>query len=527
MLFCVTAALAAQEFSVNAAVSARELYVGEILYYQIQIKGTDAPPEPNLSRISDFYINAKTGSTNNSQSITIINGRRTESVSRGYNFTYTLSPKRAGRLEIPSIVVALEGVDYRTNPILIIVREPEKRSDYVLELIPSKEVCYVGEPITLNVVWAWIEDRGATELHQFTVPFGDDYAVVPLDEPANNGAGMVRLTVNDEVAVFRQSKEKRDDGVFTVLSHGRVIIPNTSGTLRIPQAIVSFEGISGYERRKDFFSGRTVNVETHDKFVISSNTPILQVKSLPVAGKPAGFSGLVGAYSISATATPVEVNVGDPITLRIAVAGPEYLDDVEVPDFRNRTEWAENFKFSSDDADGMLEDGAKVFLQTIRAKHEEVGEIPPVSISFYDTDQETYRTAHSDPISITVRPTRIVTIDDVEGVEPISQYTELESLDHGIAFNYQGADLAVDQVLGLGDVIRKPGWLVAWIVPIFAFIVPFSLIKLSVVKSRIAQDQQSRRSFRTFQGAIKHISDINDEERYGFLLNMLKGVLLD
>ena len=527
LLFGICGLVVSQDISVNAAVSARELYIGESFYYQIQIRGTDTPVDPELTHIVDFRIESKSGNANNSQSITIINGRRTETISRGYNFTYALTPKRAGQLEIPSVTVPIGGTDYQTPAIMIQVRVPENRSDYTLEQRLSKDVSYIGEPVTLEVVWAWTEDRGATKLHQFPLPIeaADAYVLLPLRD--DRGSGTIRLTVNNGEALFTQGVEKRDAGTFTTLSYKRVLIPKTTGTLRIPQAVVSFDGISGHERRRDLFSGRTVNVETYDKIVISSNTPILWVKELPDAGRPTAFSGLVGTYSISASAVPAEVNVGDPITLRIAVSGSDYLEDVELPDLRNDSQWRQAFKFTADDADGVVEDDAKVFTHTIRATQQNVTTIPPIALSFFDTEKEAYRVVYSESIPIIVRPTRIVTIDDVEGNEPVDVKTELESLDFGIAFNYQGSNLALDRPLGIADLANRPLWLVAWILPLFVFLVPFSLLRLKVIKLKISKDQVSRRSLRLFVSKMKQIKNIeNLEEGYGVLLNSIRGYFL-
>src|SRR5947209_20450535 len=47
----------------------------------------------------------------------------------------------------------------------------------------------------------------------------------------------------------------------------------------------------------------------------------------PLTGRPAQFSNIVGRYTIAATATPTEVPVEEPITLRVTIKGsgpPKY-----------------------------------------------------------------------------------------------------------------------------------------------------------------------------------------------------------
>src|SRR5262245_6018297 len=45
------------------------------------------------------------------------------------------------------------------------------------------------------------------------------------------------------------------------------------------------------------------------------------VEEPPVAGRPEDFSGLVGVYRISSSASPTEVNVEDPLTLTVRITG--------------------------------------------------------------------------------------------------------------------------------------------------------------------------------------------------------------
>ena len=69
----------------------------------------------------------------------------------------------------------------------------------------------------------------------------------------------------------------------------------------------------------------------------------LTVLSVPEQGKPAGFYGLVGRYTISAAAAPTKVNVGDPITLTIKIGGSKYLKPVQWPELEGLEELTGNF----------------------------------------------------------------------------------------------------------------------------------------------------------------------------------------
>ena len=60
-----------------------------------------------MSGVVDFAVEYLGGQSNNSSSITIINGKVSKVESYGYIYSYRLTPKKVGRLEIPSIAVPL------------------------------------------------------------------------------------------------------------------------------------------------------------------------------------------------------------------------------------------------------------------------------------------------------------------------------------------------------------------------------------------------------------------------------------
>jgi hypothetical protein len=95
----------------------------------------------------------------------------------------------------------------------------------------------------------------------------------------------------------------------------------------------------------------------------------LEINDLPQTDKPDTFYGLVGSYTITANAAPTQVNVGDPITLKIKIGGSQYLKPVQWPSLEQIPEIASSFKIPSEYADGEIEDGAKLFTQTIRANN--------------------------------------------------------------------------------------------------------------------------------------------------------------
>ncbi len=501
-----------QEISVRAAVEKQAVFAGEPFLFQIQIEGDDAPSEPDLSSLADFAVQARGGQHNSGTSITIINGKVEKITRKGYVFNFSLTPKRAGRLAIPSVKVIAGGKDFYTDPIVIQAREPEETDDFKLRMELSKNTCYVGEPVILTATWYIGKNVKGVE---FDIPVMNDQRFTvdaPLEEPP--GQNDFRIPVGGGEVIGRRGEAVLDGRNFMTLQFSRILIPRQAGNYILPQATVRSQALAGYSNKSsrqpfdvfndDFFGfGRR---EVYTTVITPSNEPELKVLSLPEKGRPLNFSGLVGKYGIAANAEPQEVNVGDPVTLTIQIAGP-YLKNFDYPPLTQHPEFAGNFKIPAERSPGETDGLIKTFTRTIRARHPDVREIPSLSLAFFNTETGQYEIAETGAIPLKVMATRIVTALDAEGKGPDAGIEKLEVRVRkgGIAHNYEGADvlISVDPfVSGL-----KPGWGLIYLFllpPVFYFLL---LAGRAVIVSRSGNAQQ-----------------IRARKAYGKLLRELKSV---
>lgn len=464
----------AAAFSVSAAVEKQQVFTGESFVFQIQVNGHDRPAKPDLSHVSDFRVEFMGGQQNNSSSITIINGKMTKKVRRGYVFSYRLTPRRIGNLKIPPIEVSAGGETARTQAVSIRAAKPAQVDDFKFELRLSENTCYVGQPVKLTGIWyigrkveEFAVNLSVLNDARFTVADWD----MPVD-PAKKDR-YLQVPLGGEKTIGIQERRQMDGKTYTAVRFEKILIPKEPGTFTLPESTLAFLAVTGYRTPRgnsaadDFFGGDffgNFRQAVTKKFVIPSNTPEITVRPLPQAGRPADFSGLVGKYGISAEASPTRVKVGDPITLTLRITGPDYLDTVKAPALEKQAKLMKNFKIPSEMAPGAIKNGAKVFTQTLRAKTAEVKEIPPIALSYFDAETGTYQAAKTDPIPLAVEATRVVTAQDAEGnavgAGPVQ--SELETWAQGIAYNYEDLSVLTDQSAGLNKWHRSPLWL-AWL----------------------------------------------------------------
>jgi len=524
---------AAEELSASAAIEKAEVFVGEPVQFHIIIEGSERPTAPDMRPLRDFTVESRGGRRNSSQSVTIINGQVTEVSRRGYVFTYQLTAKRAGELTIPSVKVVAEGVTLRTDALRIRAIEPAETDDFKLRMTPAKTKCYVGEHLMLTVTWYIGRDVRAAEFH---LPLLENtaFTLASPDTPTATAKTYVPLVVGGREVVAEKGSGRLDGKTYTTLTFRLVLVPRQAGTFELQPATVACEALVARRRGRsspfgdsfaDDFFGRGSGI--YKKFVVPSNPLRLDVELLPMKGKPAGFAGHIGAYDIKAEATPTEVNVGDPITLTIAVSGPDYLKDVQFPPLEGQANLARDFKIPAERAAGEVVGNVKTFTQTIRARHAGVDEIPSIALPYFDTAGDKYRVARTRPIPLVVRETRVVTARDAEGLSPVAPKTALTAWQAGIAYNYEDLGVLENQAFGLTALLHSPGWLAAIGLPVVFYLL--LACSTAIVRARRAdpEAQAAKKAYGRLAATLKAAKRRRGQSSrlYGTVLDALRAYL--
>lgn len=499
-IFCLPINGHAAEITVQAAVERQEAYVGEPIAMQIQIKGHDAPLEPDLSLITDFTIRFRGGQQNSSTSITNINGQWSKISSQGYIFNYTIIPRKAGNLTFPAIGVILDNKTYQTRPFSIHARKPVETDDFKLRLHLSQDQAYVGEPVVMTTTWYIGKEVK-----------GFDYSLPILDDPRFEVVSRVPPTIsqNDfEIPLGKSSVTARrgqdmfEGQSYTTLSFEHTLIPRQPGEHTLAQATVSCQAMSGFDRsrqrgRSPFGNDDLFNSffnqgvrKTYRTVITPSNEPSIIVLPLPVHGQPSSFSGLVGNYTLLARAEPVDVNVGDPITLTLSVSGP-FVNAVQLPSLAHLS--AAGFRIPEEISPGEMDGESMIFTQTIRATHDKMNEIPAVELSFFNPRSKKYETARSNPIAISVQPTRIITAQDAVGGEVQQIKTKLQAREEGINFNYDDPTVLTNRAPEQS--FSDTSWLLLLVGPPASFLVLLGTTTFIGRRHRDPQAMQARKAF--------------------------------
>ncbi len=510
----------AEPFSATAAIEKRDVFVGEAFAFQIQVSGSENPEKPNLSHVTDFTVAFRGGQQNSNRSVTIINGKITKTVREGYVFSYQLTPKRVGKLTIPSVTVHADGRSTNTKPVTINAKKPVETDDFKLRLQLSKNHCYVGEPITLTVTWYIGKD---VKDFAFSLPLLQNEDTFHFADPQvdmQSGKKLYRILLGDEEAIGIKDRGTIDNKDFATITFQKILIPREPGNITIAPATVTCNAFVGYERRQgryqdDFFSdffnddffGRSRR-GVYRNIVVPSNALSLRVSELPENGRSANFAGHIGEYKIEANAVPTEVSVGDPITLTISLSGPDYLEHVKLPLLTQQPELANNFKIPKDRAIGEISGKTKIFTQTIRALRHDVTQIPSIELPYFDSRSGSYSIARTGPIPINVKKTKVITALDAEGIaEQASSGAEVENWSKGIAFNYEDMSVIENQRFGPVSWLMTPACMMAILLPPIMFILLLSSVGVMRKRNSDPLKTRARKAYGNFKNALNEVQN--------------------
>ena len=425
MAALLSAAPAEALLTVTAGTDRDSVEINGNLYLTVTVSGDSASvPEPKLPNMRSFNVY----SSGRSQSISIINGRITTSVS----FTYILTPRFIGIQTIPSISV-FNGREKAITPELQITvtkaQQPRqarqqparqqrpaqtagtaanKGEQIFLKSETDKKTAYPGEQINISI-------RFYT-----SVPLSSNPQYVPpaFKNLISEDLPPVR-TGETDIGGVRYAYSEIKAALFA-LNPGPAEIKSASVIAQVP----SEEAIDPFD--PNFFQKFMAISGAQGRSREFSTDPLtLDIKPLP-AGAPADFSGAVGNYSVTAAADRPEFRAGEAVNFSVTIAGNGNLKTVIAPKFPDLPDFKVFDTMSSLDVrkEGDLISGKKTFTYILVPRSEGKKTVPSVKFSFFEPRSGTYRGLQTNPIALLVekggQAARSVNFNPANGAAPVT-----------------------------------------------------------------------------------------------------------
>lgn len=175
----------------------------------------------------------------------------------------------------------------------------------------------------------------------------------------------------------------------------------------------------------------SLDQRTYGSAPLISTIPAIKLKVLPFpeTDKPPSFKGALGNFLWNVSLnSPSTVNVGDEVKLLIEVTGSGNLDSVTIPELCCQPGIGGLFSLSDLPAVGKITDNTKRFEVNLRPLSTALKSIPSFEFSSFDPSSHTYVVSDSDPITITVLPSKQAAPGPANP-EPPAQKTPLKEPD--------------------------------------------------------------------------------------------------
>ncbi len=405
-LFFLVSQLSAADIKVTATVNSNRIAVDEQFAVTLQVEGGSVNSiEPVLPDLDEFA--AYTGS-NQSSNFQFINGR----MSASKTITYYFIARKTGKFTIPAISVRYKGKDYKSQPIRIEITKAAqqqsgqvtgrssrrqagqsadmKENIYLKAEINNKKV-FVGEPVTVSY-----KIYTALQVTNYSFRNKPNYGDFWSEEFDQNGSPRTfEKIINGRRFIVATLKKL----VLFPTSAGRKTIP--------PQEIEATIRMRERRARRDIFDsffddpffGRTVNKK------LKSNPLTIEVLPLPVAGRPASFSGSVGRFSMTTSIDNRQVETNDAITVKVVIAGQGNIRTLNLakPKFPASFEvYDPKIKEKIDRSSGTIK-GRKTFEYLLVPREPGQFRIDPITFTYFDIREERYKTLSRGAFDITVK----------------------------------------------------------------------------------------------------------------------------
>jgi hypothetical protein len=376
-------------------------------------------------------------------------------------FTYAVTPTKVGEFTIPAMRANVGGQQLTSQPLRLLV---SKASAPTADAVNSgTELAFLKFVFPKNKIYA-----GEPELGQLELYVRDDvqnFGNFQLNSMPTDGfsAGKTAELQN------QRRRVQLGNRIYTVYPIALPLTAVRAGTL----ALGPFTGsvvvvLPSQNQGGDPFLRQFFNQGEQKQVTFASEPVNVESLPLPAENKPANFTGAIGSFTMSATAGPTTLTVGDPITVRVQISGSGALGAVTLPPqdaWQNFKTYPPTTKLETSDQFGFQ--GTKTFEQIISPQNSDVHELPALTFSFFNPDDGQYHTLTQAAVPLTVK---------AAGASPMPA---LAANKNAAPENQPPQDiLPIKEKLGTLSqnkipLVAQPSFLAAQSVPVLAFLAAF------------------------------------------------------
>lgn len=477
--------------------------------------------------------------TSTSSSIQMVNGSVTRTTTNSY--TFALQAYKEGTFRVGPASLNVKGTKITSEPFDIKVvpddgshaapsgggassgqsqaqqntNDPQvSGKDLFLRVVPSKKSAYVGEQVVLTYKL---------------------YTKVPVSSlsvvKAPSYAGFWTKDISDNTGgTLRQSSEYINGIEYTSAEIQKVVVaPQRAGKLTLdPMVIECIAQIRRENNRQrsmdpfeEFFNDPFFNRNiTNVKKELTSNSFVLEVKSLPEANKPASFAGAVGNYNFKSDIDMTELKTNEAFTLTYTVSGTGNIELLQMPEpvFPPDFEVYDPKITTSTDVTANGLSGTKKAEYLVIPRRAGSFTVPAVEFSFFNPSNGTYQTLSSKPYEIQVEKGR----DDEGGGIYASNQEDIKYLGNDIRHIMTGDPRLRPQRSAF---FGSSAYYVALLALLLAFILLLILLKNREKMEKDNAATRNRKADKVARGRLKRAAQfLKEKDQDKFYVEMSQAL---
>ena len=349
--------------------------------------------------------------TSTSSSTSFVNGKRTSSFEQTY--TYMLMAQRAGTFTISPATVKVDGENVQSNGVRIEVlpedQQPQQQSNQSARSNQSSQGAQSAQTSSENIFVRTIASK--TKVHEqeaLMITYKLYFANVDVAQLTNNTklpefTGFLKQDL-EQGEIQTELEHYNGRNYQTAVLYRTILYPQHSGDISIDPA--KFEAVLRVQTQQrsrsifDDFFGSYTNVTK----MLTAPGVTIHVAALP-GGKPAGFSGGVGRFTLTPSISQTELQTNDAVTIKLDISGSGNMKLIKTP----AIDWPEGFepydpKVTNDfktTTNGVSGTKSIEYLAIPRSAGEYT--IPAVQFSYFDIDEKAYKTLRTPEYTIHVK----------------------------------------------------------------------------------------------------------------------------
>ena len=401
------------QLTFQASVDRQTVAVGEVFTLTVVMSAAElsGAPTPDVQIPGEIELSGQ--SSHESSQVTIRGG--SVQINRTITTTFNFRPSTVGKFMLGPAEVEYQGKQYVAASIQIeVVKSSGKRQtrpvpssgktyqqDEIQEIEESlfilaeanKASIYVGEQVEVSY-------KLYTRYELRDISFGNI--------PSFTGFWQEKLF---DIQRYEPKRVTYDGREFLFVELKRVaLFPTTAGKQTLEQLELVCDIVPPRTRRRSPFGFDMFDFDAFDPFRtqrvhVRAEDLEIEVKPLP-PGAPAEFGGAVGQLNLEAKVQPVEVLVGDPVSVTVTVLGTGNMNGIPEPVWSS----SEGLKIYDPKVSlesgkqGNLFGGRKKFEYVVIPEKESVQRIPAIRLAYFNPNRGRYSVAETAPIALKVSP---------------------------------------------------------------------------------------------------------------------------